>query len=226
MIKKIYGTVGKKKGQINELKQWNHHIPNNRVTHESCPLVCCGSGRWCVNWGPCCHSTWSFQTLVGARTEQREKTRTTWDASLLAFLQFCSILYFFLQLLYFSSSSILCLPLLCVTCFPLLFFSSTSVAGHVTCRLWWPGQKLSAGHTSERNSVVYVFVGVCVWVLVRAWRGKYRRSGFSEEAEFMCARVGSGAHASSITLRGISTTKRLQSNRPINLISARICQSK
>lgn len=52
------------------------------------------------------------------------------------------------------------------------------------------------------------------------------RSCFSVWKGRLCARVRADARPSSITCRDISTTKRLQSNGPINLISARSVRAK
>lgn len=63
----------------------------------------------------------------------------------------------------------------------------------------------------------------CLCVCVRTGGGD--GVVFGSGVKLVRARVNSGARASSITRSDISATKRLQSNRPINLISARMCQS-
>lgn len=50
--------------------------------------------------------------------------------------------------------------------------------------------------------------------------------GFGDSLSFARAQRCFDARAPSITRRDISTTKRLQSNGPINLIGARMCQSR
>lgn len=80
---------------------------------------------------------------------------------------------------------------------------------------------MSAGHRSGETSLC---VSVCLVV------GRRRRGGGGSARlrSGVCSRARAcpDARAPSITRRDISTTKRLQSNRPINLISARICQGK
>lgn len=158
-----------------------------------------------------------FQRLAsdsGKQRERTEKNTVTFSASHRLHPVLPKVCLFSSNSSIFSGS---CSSIVSLSPFYRVTPFLTSMAGHVARRLWWPeARSLLAGHGSEGSRV-------CVCVCVR----EEGRDSFFRFWSRVCTHARwVGPFASSITRGDISTTKRLQSNRPINLISARICQSK